>query len=138
MVRSPTSLCQVQTGFFKCKEQPVGICQYCGRAFCARHADLLEDGQEVCSRKFCVAKRQDLAKHLAYKDVVVARNETRQCGIEGCDRGVQGQCSRCKGFFCGRHVDSREETVLEGQVRVSQMATLCKHCWARRPIWVRM
>lgn len=130
-------ICQVKNGFFRCDEEPAGFCQYCGRHFCRRHGVCLEDGQEVCSRKFCVAKLRDLARHLAYKEAVFERNEARLCGIGGCDHPLAGRCARCKGYFCGQHVGSREEVVLQNKVRVSRMATLCRHCWARREIWLR-
>ena len=129
--------CQVRKVLFRCWTEPAGTCQYCGRSFCARHGERLEDGQEVCSRKFCVAKRHDLVRHLAYNEIVSARNEARCCGLEGCERTLAGQCSRCRGLFCSRHVEAREEPVLENRVRVTRMATLCQHCWARRPIWLR-
>jgi hypothetical protein len=132
-----TLTCELKTGLFKCGQEAVGLCQYCGRLFCDRHSELLEELQEVCSRKPCVAKRQDLVRHLAYKDAVSARNEQQQCGIEGCSRGFSGQCTRCKGYFCGHHVEVRQETVLQNRVRVPRRATLCQHCWDRRPIWLR-
>jgi hypothetical protein len=115
----------------------MGLCQYCGRSFCAKHTELIEEHQEVCTRGACVAKRRDLVKHLVYKDAVIERNEAKQCGIKGCDRGMSGQCTRCRGFFCGHHVESRQETVLQNRVRVPRRSTLCKHCWDRRPIWLR-
>jgi hypothetical protein len=35
------------------------------------------------------------------------------------------------------HLDTREETVGTGMQQMRQMATLCGHCWDRRPIWSR-
>jgi hypothetical protein len=96
------------------------------------------DGQEICSRKFCVAKREDLVRHFEYKDAVLVRNEGGNCGVEGCRRGIGGRCARCTGYFCGHHVEAREEMFLQNQVRMRRMSTLCRHCWARRPIWLRV
>jgi hypothetical protein len=132
-----STACEVKSGWFKCKSEAIAYCQYCGRPFCGNHG-VAEEGMEVCSRKFCVAKREDLAKHLKYKALVDERNAGGLCGIENCDLGTQGQCVRCKGHFCGLHVEPREEPILHNKVRVTQMATLCAHCLERRPIWIRM
>ena len=130
--------CQIKDGLFSgCKDGAVGYCQYCARLFCARHTLVLEPEQQVCSRKNCAAKWEDLQAHLAYKDVVFARNAEEACGIEGCDRATYGQCVRCKGYFCPQHVGPREEVVLENKVRMKHMATLCLHCSERREIWLR-
>jgi hypothetical protein len=116
----------------------VGRCIYCGRAFCGDHGELRDEGQEICSRKNCVAKRDDLVIHLHYVALVNRDNDAGVCGQRGCDEKPEGECGRCRGFFCTRHLDTREETVNRGRARVSQMATMCLHCWARRPIWTRM
>jgi hypothetical protein len=130
--------CQIKKGLFSCARDAAGVCIYCGRPFCESHGVRLEDGQEICSRRFCVAKRDDLVVHLAYKEAVSKRNEQRQCGLDGCAHVVAGRCVRCSGYFCGKHVDAREEAIFEGPVKVRRMATLCHHCHARRPIWLRM
>ena len=137
MTAVATQVCQLRRGLLRCGGEAAGLCQYCARLFCSRHGVVLEDGQEICSRRFCVAKRRDLLKHLAYKEDVATRNEQRQCGIEGCSRPIGGRCARCLGYFCGHHVEAREEMFLQNQVRLRRMATLCRHCWARRPIWLR-
>jgi hypothetical protein len=127
--------------FSKCGGETATVCQYCGRAFCERHGVVFEDGdgvrQEVCSRKECVAKRDDLDRHMAYKAFVAARNKVRACGLEDCSAEMAAQCVRCKGLFCEDHVRRRQETIFENQVKVPRMANLCQHCWARRPIWLR-
>jgi hypothetical protein len=131
--------CEVKGGLFRCRSEAVAYCQYCGRPFCAEHTTVRGgEGKEVCSRKFCVAKWDDLQKHLVYKAAVDERNAASACGIDGCGAGTQGQCVRCKGHFCAQHVQPREEPVLHNKVVINQMATLCYHCWQRRPIWVRM
>ncbi|HLF79039.1 MAG TPA: hypothetical protein VJB57_16280 [Dehalococcoidia bacterium] len=134
----PVSLCEVKSGLFRCKQHAAGLCQYCGRPFCAKHGERHADGQEICHRRFCVEKRDDLVKHLVYKEVVDQRNQAERCGIEGCGSSPSGQCVRCRGFFCSRHVEGREERIQVNQVLVPQLASLCQHCFVRRPIWLRM
>jgi hypothetical protein len=129
--------CEIKSGLFRCKTSAAGLCQYCGKPFCADHGVFLEEGQEVCNSKNCVAKREDVVAHLVYKEAVLIRNEATQCGIEGCDQAVGRRCGRCEGYFCARHVSAHEDTVIENEMRVERMATLCQHCWQRRPIWLR-
>ncbi len=134
--------CEIKEGliskFSGCKEKPIGLCIYCGRAFCANHGVVQDDKQEICSRKNCVAKKEDLLVHLAYKATMAVENERGLCGVPSCNVKPDGQCGRCKAFFCLRHIDTREETVVHGRAQIRQMATLCGHCWDRRPIWSRM
>jgi hypothetical protein len=131
-------VCDVKRGLFKCTAEAVGVCQYCGRPFCGRHCDLQEDGEEVCARRFCVEKRRDLARHLAYKSRVAERNRADLCGLEGCRSAPDGVCTRCKGYYCGRHIAPRQETIIQNGVRLPTNSTLCGHCWSRRPIWTRV
>jgi hypothetical protein len=126
-----------QAAIFSCGAQPLGVCQYCARSFCTKHGVTLEDGQEICSRKACVAKREDVERHLVYKQRVAQRNREAACGHGACDTSPGSQCSRCRGYFCPAHAFRRDDLVLQNRVRVSRIATLCHHCWARRPIWVR-
>jgi predicted nucleic acid binding AN1-type Zn finger protein len=130
--------CAVKGGLFRCREAAAGVCVYCGRPFCARHGVFLAEGEQVCARKFCVAKRRDLDRHLVYKQDVLNLNRQRQCGITGCGASFSDQCSRCKGYFCGRHLDARDDPVMENGVKVPRMASMCSHCWRRRPIWTRI
>lgn len=111
---------------------------YCGRPFCARHGVFLDEGEEVCARKYCVAKRRDLEAHLAYKEAVLVLNRQRRCGIEACGNTFTEQCSRCKCYFCRQHLEAREDAVIENDVRVTRMSSMCNHCWRRRPIWTRV
>ncbi len=138
MARVAAERCRVKRGLFSCKTDATAVCQYCGRPFCPSHGVVLEDGQEVCSRKFCVAKRQDLEEHVVYRTVAQERNRSRLCGISGCENEIRGECARCNALFCRRHVEPREETVLENRVRVPRLSSLCRHCWTRRGIWVRV
>ena len=130
-------ICGVKSGFFRCKEPGSARCIYCGRPFCSQHGVIQEDGQEICSRKYCMAKREDLIVHLAYKAVVDERNQTRKCGRESCRAAMTGECVRCRGFFCDRHAEKRQERVYENQVLVHRVASLCEHCWKRRSIWLK-
>ncbi len=133
-----TRRCQVKPSLLgKCGGDSIAKCQYCGRPFCDRHGVRLKDGQEICARKECIAKRADLERHFAYKAAVGSRNDSRACGISDCGRELEAQCVRCNGLFCASHVHRREETVLENQIKVPRMATLCRHCSERRHIWVR-
>lgn len=133
------TVCDVKRGLFRCQQQAVGVCQYCGRPFCRRHCELQDDGQEICSRRFCVEKRHDLERHLRYKALVFERNGAELCGREGCrSTKLAGICVRCRGLFCRNHVDSYQEIIVQNNVRVPRNATLCHHCWARRPIWTRV
>jgi hypothetical protein len=144
MIEVPTihaTACEIKEGFFSkfssCKEHPVGLCIYCGRAFCAEHGEVRSEGEEICYRKNCVAKRDDLVVHMQYRALVTAQNETGTCGIPSCQHPPDGQCSRCHAYFCLSHLDTRQETIGSGLQQVRQMATMCGHCWDRRPIWSR-
>ncbi len=130
--------CQLKHRFSSCRADAIGVCQYCGRAFCRGHGVLLEDTQQICERKVCVQKRQDIARHLLYKDIVLKRNAEGLCGLLDCGSGYAGVCSRCRGYFCERHLRPRDETVIENRSPVARRVSMCDHCWARRPLWLRM
>src|SRR5688572_27782171 len=96
--------CALKSGLFgTCDAEAIGLCQYCARPFCARHGVILEDGQEVCTRKYCVAKREDLVKHLDYKERARALNARGLCGIEGCGARMTEECVRCEQLYCMAH-----------------------------------
>lgn len=116
----------------QCGAEATAQCVYCARPFCERHGVVLDDGHEVCTRKNCVAKKDDLARHLEYKAFVLRRNSERLCGIEICVEELAAQCRRCRGYYCKEHVRLSEEVVPEGQP-----ATECRHCRERRPIWIK-
>jgi hypothetical protein len=138
MTASALRACALKKSMFSvCARDSVATCQYCGRAFCLDHGVVQHDGQEICTRKECVAKRDDLLRHLAYKTVVGSRNDALTCGINDCGEELAAQCVRCQGFFCGFHVHGRDEPVLENRVKVVRTASLCEHCWARRGIWTK-
>jgi hypothetical protein len=127
--------CQVKGGFFKCGDAANAMCVYCGRPFCGRHGVVGAEGEEVCDSKNCVAKREDLAKHLVYKDAVLALNREHRCGIDVCSEEFVAQCSRCKLYFCIGHIETREMAVIEEGMRFERPVLVCRHCWQRRSIW---
>ncbi len=130
--------CRVKkNALLNCGRRAAGSCQYCGRPFCAAHGNQLEDGQEICSRVPCQAKRADLELHLRYREEVLGRNRLGRCGQEGCDSLYGAQCSKCLGYYCEVHVSERpHHVVIHGQ-RTPRMGALCEHCWQRREIWER-
>lgn len=89
----------------------------------------MEDAYEVCTRKACIAKKQDLQVHLVYKSAVLERNLQRLCGIESCATEIQVQCNRCKLYYCLAHTRPWLETITEKPERT------CQHCHERLPIW---
>lgn len=132
------STCEMKSGLFGgCRGAAVAVCQYCGRSFCEAHGVRLEDGQEICARKRCQEKRSDLARHLAYKEAVAERNRQGLCGVAECHTRYGGQCSKCHGFYCLRHLQERQELVRKGMTTVARPASMCDHCWKRRPLWSR-
>ena len=136
MIDITSKTCELKSGFFgTCGAAAAGLCQYCGRPFCARHGVVLDDDQQVCARKVCTAKRLDLVRHLEYKAAATERNEAGACGQPGCAAPLGAQCVRCQVYFCPAHAFGREELVLENRVRVRRIASLCKHCADRRPLW---
>jgi hypothetical protein len=130
--------CELRRLVRRCTRPAAGTCQYCGRAFCSDHGILVDDGQEICGRSRCQRKRIDLEKHLRYKAVVRQRNADSQCGVPGCQTGPGGQCSRCRAFFCHRHLADHDLWVREGRVWVRFPASMCEHCWRRHPLWSQL
>jgi hypothetical protein len=137
MTLLPNQKCATKGFLSSCGDDATGLCVYCGRAFCARHGVILEEGEEVCSRKNCVAKREDLAVHLVYKSVVLERNRGKLCGLEVCVETFASQCTRCRGYFCTKHVFVAPDSVNEGQPLPDRPPIICRHCHERRPIWLR-
>lgn len=130
--------CQVKSGLFKCGDAASGMCVYCGRHFCERHGVIRDLGEEICDSKNCVAKREDLQRHLAYKESVAGFNRQRICGLEVCEEEWASQCSRCKGYFCSGHIEQREMMVNDEGVRAQRLVLVCRHCWDRRSIWEKV
>lgn len=127
--------CDVKSGLFKCGAAASAVCVYCGRHFCRKHGVVRDLGEEICDSKNCVAKREDLERHLAYKETVLAFNRQHICGLDECRDEFASQCSRCKGYFCNTHVEAREMIVVDEGIRAERLVIVCRHCWVRRPIW---
>jgi len=130
--------CEVKSGLFKCGDAAVAACVYCGRHFCEKHGVIRDMGEEICDSKNCAAKREDLDRHMVYKESVLAFNRERVCGLEVCVEEWMHQCSRCKGFFCNSHVERREMMVTDEGIRAERLVLVCRHCWERRPIWEKV
>lgn len=137
MTLQPNQKCAIKGFLSSCGDDATGMCVYCGRTFCAKHGVILEEGEEVCSRKNCVAKREDLAVHLVYKAVVLERNRGRLCGLEACGEQFVSQCTRCRGYFCTSHVFIAPDSVRDGEPLPDRPPIVCRHCHERRPIWSR-
>lgn len=129
--------CQFRRRFSACGRPGIAICQYCGHSFCEQHGARLADGQEICSRSLCQQKKADLQQHLVYKESVAQRNHERRCGDANCHQPPAGQCSKCRGFFCLRHLKAREIEERRGSTVVRVRASLCRRCLQRRRLWSR-
>jgi len=125
----PGAICQIKSVLTACGAGAIAQCVYCGRTFCPKHGEVMEDGYEVCTRKACSTKKRDLVVHLTYKNAVLERNLQSLCGIEICETQLQVQCNRCKGYFCIIHTQPWLETITEKPERT------CGHCLGRRSIW---
>ena len=129
--------CEIRVRFRGCGRAGIAVCQYCGRTFCDEHGDRLEDGQEICGRSTCQRKKEDLEQHGIYKGAVAERNRQRLCGFGDCGDGASGQCSKCQGLFCLRHLEEREIAERRDAVSVRLRVSLCRHCLKRRAIWAK-
>jgi hypothetical protein len=127
--------CEVKGGLFKCGDPASAVCVYCGRHFCQKHGVVRDLGEEICDSKNCIAKREDLDRHLVYKEVVLSFNRQQICGLEVCEVVWEVQCSRCRGYFCKSHIEAREMMVMDEGIRAQRLVLVCRHCWGRRPIW---
>lgn len=130
--------CRIGRWYSRCHEAAAGVCQYCGREFCAAHGDRLPDGNEVCHREICRAKHADLTAHLEWKIRATDRSNRGFCGMPDCTEGRWGQCSKCHALFCERHLHDREEHVRQGIAVFSRPVSMCDHCVARNKLWARM
>jgi predicted nucleic acid binding AN1-type Zn finger protein len=125
----PNATCQIKGMLTTCGATATAQCVYCGRTFCPKHGEVMDDSYEVCTRKACVEKKHDLQVHMTYKSLVLNRNRERLCGIEVCQTEFAVQCNRCRGYFCIVHTQPWLETVTEKPERT------CGHCLQRRTIW---
>lgn len=130
--------CEIRQRFRACGQPGIAICQYCGRSFCKEHGGRLADGQEICSRSTCQRKWEDLERHFVYREAVAVRNRERLCGHEDCGKRPSGQCSKCQGLFCLRHLEERQIAEGRGAVRARLRSSLCGHCLKRRDLWAQV
>ena len=129
------AICQLGGRFSHCHNVAQYVCQYCGRAFCDGHTYYVEDHEAVCSRKACVSKRDDLVRHLVYRNRVEQRNQVGLCGIEDCGPHPGFECSLCRGLFCGDHLCERMYPFRAGYATIERAVSICDACWDRRKIW---
>ena len=130
--------CRYGRLFARCGAEPIGVCQFCGREFCAAHGRNVSVDEQICIRPICAAKEVDLAAHLVFRDRALLRNRHSLCGIEGCMDKLSGQCSKCHGTFCDLHLSEGIETVREGIARYTRNASFCEHCRQRRKLWAKL
>jgi hypothetical protein len=130
--------CQFRSLLRRCHKPASGSCQYCGRSFCRDHGVVLDGDQEVCIRRICQQKVDDLREHLVYRDAARVRSAHGRCAALGCEAASTGQCSKCGALYCGRHLHDREETVHRGLSTFTRVASFCDHCQARRRLWSRL
>ncbi len=130
-----SSRCQLGGRLFRCTNPGMYVCQYCARSFCEEHATYVEGHEEVCARRECRAKWDDLQLHFRYREFVFARNRAGVCGVEGCEGRFGYVCSLCQGQFCPDHLSERLYPVFDGYRRREEPRSVCDHCWERRKIW---
>ena len=130
--------CEFRRLFRTCGQPGIAICQYCGSTFCTRHGTRLAEGQEICARSTCQRKKADLEQHFVYKEDVVRRNRERLCGEADCEQRPGGQCSKCSGLFCLRHVENRQIEERRGAASVRVRSSVCGHCFKRRSLWSKL
>ncbi len=129
--------CEVRRFVRHCRQRGVAVCQYCGRTFCEQHGAKLADGQEICHRPTCQEKRAELGRHLQFKQSAAARNRERLCGLPKCDGQAGGQCSKCQGLFCLRHLKQLDVEHRRGSTVIKSRGSVCRHCRDRRRLWSR-
>lgn len=130
-------ICKVRGLLHRCRHEAVGVCQFCGRPFCALHGERHSTDDEVCTRPICQQKRVDLTEHLAWRTSAINRSNRGFCGMPDCEGGRWGQCSKCQALFCERHLQDRDERIRHGSISFSRPASMCDHCAARNKLWSR-
>jgi hypothetical protein len=120
-----------------CRRRLAGQCQYCARGFCEAHGECFGDGEEVCYRDACQAKKRDLAEHLRFRDAALERNRAGACGEPDCPHPLTRDCQRCRAQYCGAHLRQVLTTTIQGGEQASDVLRLCTHCIARAAIWQR-
>ena len=129
--------CTYGGGFLRrgCGRAAVTDCVYCARPFCDEHGERLADYMDVCARKRCQRKRQDLDAHNEWKARVEPANRVSVCADESCDTRMRHQCSRCRLMFCADHVREMRVRDTTRNPPADVKAAVCAHCAQRRKIW---
>ncbi len=118
-----------------CGREAVALCVYCGAPFCAEHGERHMDYADVCVRRRCRRKYDDVHAH---HDSVARRryaNRVSVCAHEGCEERTRHRCSHCLLDFCTEHVRERDVSAPGDTTRRTTRALVCEHCDARRKLW---
>lgn len=133
----PEVTCTYSTGMLRraCGREVIASCVYCGEPFCESHGDRGPDFQDVCHRRACAAKQEDLRVHTAWRVQVAVSNRVSICAEIECGERMRFSCSQCRLLFCDTHV--REHDVKDTRVQPPQKkrALVCAHCIERRKVW---
>lgn len=132
-----TASCEHGGGLLRrtCGRAARAECVYCGRPFCETHGVQGPDYTNVCDRKNCVIKLQDVESHLQWKQHVHNANRTSICAHEGCEDRVHHVCSRCRLLFCEAHVREQMEVIRTKRPPRRELTVICFHCRDRRKLW---
>ncbi len=119
-----------------CGQSATGQCVYCGESFCDSHGIHGEDYYQVCARRRCQAKWQDLHSHKEWVSRHYHHNLAGYCADDKCEESLDISCERCTLRFCQDHVKatSVKEMSLIGFEEIRTLL-LCPHCVERRRIW---
>lgn len=124
-------------GFLRhsCGLAAAGQCVYCGEPFCADHGTRGEDYIEVCARRTCRAKFDDVQAHQTWRARSAHANRTSVCADPTCSERMQHRCQRCQLMFCAEHL--RDQRILDRSFDPPRRVPvlLCAHCIARRSLW---
>lgn len=127
--------CQNGRWWRRCGAPHAGSCQYCGQRFCLDHGEIFADGQTICAGAICRAKYQDVIAFKGYKQQVLQRNTTQECGAGGCGSPLWGVCSKCTGSFCEGHLSVHNERTRAGRSIRQRPLSVCPDCAQRLSLW---
>ena len=129
--------CAYGNGFLRrgCGRQAVTDCVYCARPFCEGHGKRADDYMDVCARKRCREKLQDMRAHKEWRERVEVSNRISVCANEECGARLRHECSRCRLLFCEEHVKEQRVKDNSQQPAPEVLALICAHCSGRRKIW---
>lgn len=132
-----TARCTYGGGFLRrgCGREAVTDCVYCGRPFCGEHGERGDQYMDVCARKHCRRKREDLDAHTVWRARVETANRVSVCADETCEARMRHACSRCTLLFCAEHVREMRVRDTTRQPAVEVKGLVCAHCADRRKIW---